>query len=197
MVVITSTRGFLGMRTPPTSALGVSGLRDGRIGPRASACVPQAKATPAGPAPGGALGRAGPVTTSRRRPAPRELVPGETAILICDTWNQHWCKSATRRCGAVGREDGADRRASPRSRECHIVHAPSDTLGFLSRPSGSQAGNRRSGRHAPVADRRLVLARARARGRAADRRLGRRLRLPAAVQELQSLDPPASRHSHR
>ena len=38
--------------------------------------------------------------------AVRELVPGETAILICDTWNEHWCKSATQRCGELAKRTG-------------------------------------------------------------------------------------------
>ena len=25
--------------------------------------------------------------------------PAKTAIIICDMWNQHWCKGATRRVG--------------------------------------------------------------------------------------------------
>ncbi|MGD9723203.1 MAG: isochorismatase family protein [Pirellulales bacterium] len=61
--------------------------------------------------------------------AVRKLVPAETAILICDTWNKHWCASATRRC------DELARRMAPlveeaRARGVHIIHAPSDTLDF-------------------------------------------------------------------
>src|SRR3954469_5344020 len=33
----------------------------------------------------------------------RELAwqPGETAILICDMWDKHWCQSATGRCAKL------------------------------------------------------------------------------------------------
>jgi nicotinamidase-related amidase len=59
----------------------------------------------------------------------RELVPGETAILICDTWNEPWCKSATRRCGALA-ERMAPLVEEARARGVHIIHAPSDTIDF-------------------------------------------------------------------
>jgi nicotinamidase-related amidase len=59
----------------------------------------------------------------------RELVPSETAILICDTWNAHWCASATRRCGALA-EKMAPLVERARARGLHIIHAPSDTLDF-------------------------------------------------------------------
>ena len=53
--------------------------------------------------------------------------PHETAIIICDMWNQHWCKGATSRVAelaprlnqviAVARQQGM-----------LIVHAPSDCM---------------------------------------------------------------------
>ncbi|HEY2895480.1 MAG TPA: hypothetical protein VGJ16_14745, partial [Pirellulales bacterium] len=61
----------------------------------------------------------------------RELAwrPGETAILICDTWDKHWCRSATARCAEL-----ADKMAplidAARARGVHIIHSPSDTLAF-------------------------------------------------------------------
>lgn len=65
------------------------------------------------------------------KPLSRELVwqPSETAILICDMWDKHWCRSATRRCGAL-----AERMApvidAARARGVHIIHSPSDTVDF-------------------------------------------------------------------
>jgi len=64
-----------------------------------------------------------PKTESRQLPAEK------TAIVICDMWNQHWCASATRRCGEIAQ------RMAPlidqaRAAGIAIVHAPSDTLGF-------------------------------------------------------------------
>jgi nicotinamidase-related amidase len=61
--------------------------------------------------------------------AVREFGPRETAILICDTWNDHWCKSATRRCDALARKM-APLVEQARSRGVHVIHAPSDTLDF-------------------------------------------------------------------
>ncbi|MEX2115209.1 MAG: hypothetical protein WD845_18590 [Pirellulales bacterium] len=59
----------------------------------------------------------------------RELVPQETAILICDTWNKHWCKSATYRCDILAQKM-APIIEHARSQGVHIIHAPSDTLDF-------------------------------------------------------------------
>ena len=59
----------------------------------------------------------------------RELVPRETAILICDTWDKHWCASATKRCDALARQM-APLVEQARARGVHIIHAPSDTLDF-------------------------------------------------------------------
>lgn len=59
----------------------------------------------------------------------RRLPADKTAIIICDMWNQHWCASATRRCGEIAK------RMSPlidqaRAAGVSIVHAPSGTLDF-------------------------------------------------------------------
>ena len=63
------------------------------------------------------------------RTTERELAAGETAILICDLWDKHWCQSASRRTGEL-----ADKLApiveSARARGVRIIHAPSDTLDF-------------------------------------------------------------------
>ncbi|HUS08220.1 MAG TPA: isochorismatase family protein [Bryobacteraceae bacterium] len=53
----------------------------------------------------------------------------ETAIVICDMWDKHWCAGATRRVEALAA------RMSPvvdraRSAGIHIIHAPSDTMEF-------------------------------------------------------------------
>jgi nicotinamidase-related amidase len=57
------------------------------------------------------------------------LPPAGTAIVICDMWNLHWCKSATRRCGELAGKM-APLIDQARARGIHIVHAPSDTLDF-------------------------------------------------------------------
>ncbi len=59
----------------------------------------------------------------------RTLAPGETAILICDMWNKHWCASATRRCGEIA-EKMAPLVDAARQRGVHIIHCPSDVIDF-------------------------------------------------------------------
>ena len=53
----------------------------------------------------------------------------ETAVIICDMWNQHWCKSATRRVGEmVGRMNETVKAA--RRKGALVIHAPSSTMTF-------------------------------------------------------------------
>ena len=58
-----------------------------------------------------------------------ELLASETALLICDMWDNHWCRSAARRC-----DDIAQRMApvvdAAREQGVFIIHAPSDTMEF-------------------------------------------------------------------
>jgi nicotinamidase-related amidase len=56
-----------------------------------------------------------------------KLRPRETALLICDVWNHHWCASAERRCDALAKKM-APLVDQARAAGLHIVHAPSDTL---------------------------------------------------------------------
>ncbi len=53
----------------------------------------------------------------------------ETALLLCDVWDIHWCKSATRRVGEMVPRMNEVVQAA-RKKGLLIVHAPSDTLGF-------------------------------------------------------------------
>lgn len=64
--------------------------------------------------------------TSETRQA---IKPRETAILICDMWNEHWCTSATRRCGELA-ASMAPLIDAARARGVHIIHCPSDTMAF-------------------------------------------------------------------
>ncbi len=58
-----------------------------------------------------------------------EWDPRKTAIVICDMWNQHWCKGATRRVGEMApRMNEVIREA--RKRGVFIIHCPSDTMKF-------------------------------------------------------------------
>jgi nicotinamidase-related amidase len=59
----------------------------------------------------------------------RTLPSSQTAIVVCDMWNQHWCKSATRRCGEIAAQM-APLIEQARTAGVRIVHSPSDTLEF-------------------------------------------------------------------
>lgn len=59
----------------------------------------------------------------------RALPLAETALLICDMWDRHWCRGASERCQALAeRMDPIVELA--RRRGILIVHAPSETMGF-------------------------------------------------------------------
>lgn len=68
--------------------------------------------------------KSGVASTSTVRWAPKE-----TAFIICDMWDDHWCKSASRRVGELA---VAMNRvvASARDRGVFIIHAPSSTVAF-------------------------------------------------------------------
>lgn len=55
--------------------------------------------------------------------------PGETAIIICDMWNQHWCKGATQKVTEMA--PAINRVITiARGKGALIVHAPSDCMDF-------------------------------------------------------------------
>jgi type 1 glutamine amidotransferase/nicotinamidase-related amidase len=53
----------------------------------------------------------------------------ETAIVICDMWDQHWCEGAAKRCEELAIRMNPVLRAA-RQKGIQIVHAPSSTLPF-------------------------------------------------------------------
>jgi len=58
-----------------------------------------------------------------------EWDPKKTAIVVCDMWNEHWCKGATRRVAEMApRMNQVVREA--RNRGVFIIHCPSDTMKF-------------------------------------------------------------------
>ncbi|MEY2407740.1 MAG: hypothetical protein QOF48_410 [Verrucomicrobiota bacterium] len=58
-----------------------------------------------------------------------EWDPKKTALIICDMWDDHWCKSASRRVGELaGPMNDAIKKA--RSRGIFIIHAPSSVTKF-------------------------------------------------------------------
>ena len=53
----------------------------------------------------------------------------ETALLICDMWDRHWCRGATQRVGILAERINL-LVAQARASGIQIVHAPSDTMEF-------------------------------------------------------------------
>ena len=59
----------------------------------------------------------------------RTVPVAETAILICDMWDAHWCRGASERCAALAKKMAPVVNAA-RARGVQIIHCPSDTLYF-------------------------------------------------------------------
>jgi putative heme-binding domain-containing protein len=56
-----------------------------------------------------------------------QWTPAQTAIIICDMWNQHWCQGATRRVGELA--PAMNRTiAAARAKGVFIIHAPSSCM---------------------------------------------------------------------
>jgi len=55
--------------------------------------------------------------------------PTKTALVICDMWDHHWCKSAEKRVGELAPRVNALADAL-RSNGVLIIHCPSDTMDF-------------------------------------------------------------------
>lgn len=53
----------------------------------------------------------------------------KTALIICDMWNEHWCKGATERVGEMAPRMNEVVKAA-RAKGVFIIHAPSDTMTF-------------------------------------------------------------------
>ena len=58
-----------------------------------------------------------------------ELPVAETALLLCDVWDKHWCAGANRRLAAMLPRMSQVAQFA-RKHGIQIVHAPSDTMGF-------------------------------------------------------------------
>lgn len=58
-----------------------------------------------------------------------EWKSAQTAIVVCDMWDEHWCKGATRRVAEMAPRMNEVIKAA-RKRGVHIIHAPSDTMKF-------------------------------------------------------------------
>ncbi len=55
--------------------------------------------------------------------------PAKTAVIICDMWNEHWCKGATARVGEMAPTMN-DFLTKARSKGMLIIHAPSSTVKY-------------------------------------------------------------------
>jgi nicotinamidase-related amidase len=53
----------------------------------------------------------------------------ETAVIVCDMWDDHWCKGAARRCAELAPKLDAFLKAA-RAAGALVVHAPSDVVRF-------------------------------------------------------------------
>lgn len=70
--------------------------------------------------------------------SPTSLVAEETALVVCDVWDSHWCRGANERLAKLlPRMDDVVKAA--REKGVLIVHAPSDTMEFY---AGSPARRR-------------------------------------------------------
>lgn len=88
------------------------------------------------------------ISSTEKDVAPRTLVihqeiqhwnPKETAIIICDMWNQHWCKGATARVAEMAPRMN-EVLTIAREKGITIVHAPSDTIGaYQNHPARKRA----------------------------------------------------------
>lgn len=65
----------------------------------------------------------------------RTIKPSQTAIVICDMWDRHWCDGATNRVEKLARkmEPVLDRA---RAAGVLIIHAPSETMSFYTNAPG-------------------------------------------------------------
>ena len=55
--------------------------------------------------------------------------PSQTAIIVCDMWDQHWCKGATQRAAELAPRMN-DAVAKARDKGVLIIHAPSGTVDY-------------------------------------------------------------------
>jgi nicotinamidase-related amidase len=58
-----------------------------------------------------------------------EWNPSETAIVVCDMWDKHWCSHATKRVGELADPMNTMLKVA-RNKGFKIIHAPSDCTGF-------------------------------------------------------------------
>lgn len=67
--------------------------------------------------------------------------PKETAIVICDMWNEHWCKGATERVAEMAPVMN-NVITTAREKGVLIVHAPSDCMGYYKNSPARKLGQK-------------------------------------------------------
>src|SRR5690349_5927770 len=60
---------------------------------------------------------------------PVQWEPRKTAVVICDMWDDHWCKSAARRVAEMAPRMN-ELISALRDRGVLIIHCPSDTMKY-------------------------------------------------------------------
>ncbi len=68
-----------------------------------------------------------PVVTTRQFSA--TIAPARTAIVVCDMWDDHWCKNASERCAELAKAADPVLKAC-RDKGMTIIHCPSDCMEF-------------------------------------------------------------------
>jgi len=57
------------------------------------------------------------------------VAPAKSALILCDVWDDHWCKAAAGRCDGLAKQIAAV-VADAREQGFTVIHCPSDTMGF-------------------------------------------------------------------
>jgi nicotinamidase-related amidase len=57
------------------------------------------------------------------------IEPKKTAIVVCDMWDDHWCKNAAKRCAELARQAEPVLKAC-REKGMTVIHCPSDCMDF-------------------------------------------------------------------
>lgn len=86
----------------------------------------------------------------------QEWNPAETAIIICDMWNEHWCKGATQRVAEMAPEMN-NVVTIAREKGVLIVHAPSDCMDYYKNHTARKLGMRYNSKKAAslISDKKL------------------------------------------
>lgn len=69
--------------------------------------------------------------------ADKTIDPKTTAVVICDVWDDHWCKSAASRCDALAKKT-APVVDSLRTAGATVIHCPSDCMDFYKESKARQ-----------------------------------------------------------